>query len=439
MQINELDGKVIAVWGLGREGTSVLGYLQKYGIGKEIRVFENDGEADLSGVDIVVKSPGVSLYKPEIVAAKARGIRFTSSSDLFLGEMRSRKPQCPVIGISGSKGKSTSVSALAHMMAAAGRKVGLGGNIGRPIIELLEDDYDYVVGEFSSYQAADLTVSPQIAMFTNLFYVHTDWHNHSHEQYCRDKIHLIAHQQPGDVYFANRRNGQLAEYTENYVGKRRWYNVPDGFHAEGRELFYRDEKLLEMRDLKLNGDHNLDNLCGVFSILDYLGFDIKAAAQALQSFEPLEHRLQNFAEYRGIKFINDSISTAPEAAIGAMKSFDDNIVIISGGQDLDQDYRAYADYVAREAKVKMVVAMYQSGPKIAGQIRNRVHRGDFELLETDDLDLAVAKAVDVLKGYGQGGTVLFSPTAPSFGFYKNFMERGQHFMSVVKNLLAKAA
>lgn len=129
MQINELDGKVIAVWGLGREGTSVLGYLQKYGIGKEIRVFENDGEADLSGVDIVVKSPGVSLYKPEIVAAKARGIRFTSSSDLFLGEMRSRKPQCPVIGISGSKGKSTSVSALAHMMAAAGRKVGLGGNI----------------------------------------------------------------------------------------------------------------------------------------------------------------------------------------------------------------------------------------------------------------------------------------------------------------------
>ena len=194
-----------------------------------------------------------------------------------------------------------------------------------------------------------------------------------------------------------------------------------------------------MRDLKLNGDHNLDNLCGVFSILDYLGFDIKAAAQALQSFEPLEHRLQNFAEYRGIKFINDSISTAPEAAIGAMKSFDDNIVIISGGQDLDQDYRAYADYVAREAKVKMVVAMYQSGPKIAGQIRNRVHRGDFELLETDDLDLAVAKAVDVLKGYGQGGTVLFSPTAPSFGFYKNFMERGQHFMRVVKNLLAKAA
>ena len=122
-----------------------------------------------------------------------------------------------------------------------------------------------------------------------------------------------------------------------------------------------------------------------------------------------------------------------------MKSFDDNIVIISGGQDLDQDYRAYADYVAREAKVKMVVAMYQSGPKIAGQIRNRVHRGDFELLETDDLDLAVAKAVDVLKGYGQGGTVLFSPTAPSFSFYKNFMERGQHFMSVVKNLLAKAA
>ena len=439
MLISELVGKNVAIWGLGREGNAVLEYLQKHNITPNIRIFENDNEVNLDGVEVVIKSPGVSLYKPEIIAAKKQGVKFTSSSDLFLSEMRARNTKCKVIGVSGSKGKSTSVSAMAHMMSAAGFKVGLGGNIGRPIIELLDGDYDYVVGEFSSYQAADLTSSPQIVMFTNLFYVHTDWHNHSHEQYCKDKLHLVANQQAGDVYFANARNEQLVQYSNEYPHNRQWYDVADGFHAEGRELYYRQEKLFSIGDLKLSGDHNLDNLAGVFSVLKYLGFDIKAAVEALKSFEPLEHRLQNFAQYQGIKFINDSISTAPEAAIGAMKSFDENIVIISGGQDLAQNYQSYAEYIENNPKVKMVVAMYQSGPKIAEQIRTLVQRNDFKLLETNDLELAVSQAMETLQNLGQGGIVLFSPTAPSFGVYKNFMERGEHFMSVVKNLLAKAA
>ena len=298
MLISELVGKNVAIWGLGREGNAVLEYLQKHNITPNIRIFENDNEVNLDGVEIVIKSPGVSLYKPEIIAAKKQGVKFTSSSDLFLSEMRARNTKCKVIGVSGSKGKSTSVSAMAHMMSAAGLKVGLGGNIGRPIIELLDGDYDYVVGEFSSYQAADLTASPQIVMFTNLFYVHTDWHNHSHEQYCKDKLHLVANQQAGDVYFANARNEQLVQYSNEYPHNRQWYDVADGFHAEGRELYYRQEKLFSIGDLKLSGDHNLDNLAGVFSVLKYLGFDIKAAVEALKSFEPLEHRLQNFAQSR---------------------------------------------------------------------------------------------------------------------------------------------
>lgn len=439
MLISELVGKNVAIWGLGREGNAVLEYLKKHNVTPNICIFENDNEVSLDGVEVVIKSPGVSMYKPEIIEAKNKGIKFTSSSDLFLSEMRARNTKCKVIGVSGSKGKSTSVSAMAHMMSAAGFKVGLGGNIGRPIIELLDGDYDYVVGEFSSYQAADLTASPQIVMFTNLFYVHTDWHNHSHEQYCKDKLHLVANQQQGDVYFANARNEQLVQYSNEYPNNRQWYDVAENFHAEGRELFYRQEKLFSISDLKLSGDHNLDNLAGVFAVLKYLDFNIKAAVEALKSFEPLEHRLQNFAQYQGIKFINDSISTAPEAAIGAMKSFDENIVIISGGQDLEQNYQPYAEYIENNPKVKMVVVMFQSGPKIAEQIRTFVHRDDFKLLETNDLELAVAKAVETLQNSGQGGIVLFSPTAPSFGVYKNFMERGQHFMSVVKNLLAKAA
>jgi len=435
MLISELCDKVIGIWGLGREGNAVWDYLKKHNIGKEIKVFTNDDEVNLNGVDVVIKSPGVSMYKPEIIEAKKNGVKFTSSSDLFLSEMRANKPNCKVIGISGSKGKSTSVSAMHHMLSAMGYKVGLGGNIGRPIIELLDDDYDYVVGEFSSYQAADLTCSPHIVIYTNLFYVHTNWHNHSHEQYCLDKMNLSANQQAGDVIFANKRNPQLCEYVS--AKNLQWYNEKNTFHAEERDLFWEKTKLLNIADLKLSGNHNLDNLAGVFAVLQYLGMDIKKAAEALQSFEPLEHRLQNFVEKNGIKFINDSISTAPEAAIGAMKSFEENIVIISGGQYLEQNYQEYAEYVANNPKIKMVAAMYQSGPKIAEAIKDKVKREGFVLLESNDMEKVVSRAYQLLQEKGQGGYVLFSPTAPSFGVYKNFMERGQHFMTTVKNLLEK--
>ena len=238
MRISDLKGKKIAVWGLGTEGVQAVRYLTAKEITDKIVLF-NDTEAEkpeccrpfelicgekiaasLDRAEVIIHSPGVSIYREELAEARRRGIVVTSVTDLCLNEFLSR-PGCRVIGVSGSKGKSTSVSVLAYILRETGHKAALGGNIGRPMIELLDDDYEFVVEEFSSYQASDLTVSPQIAMFTNLYYVHTDWHR-GHENYCRDKIHLIANQKPGDVYFANRRNPQLVEYTRPYAGNCRW-------------------------------------------------------------------------------------------------------------------------------------------------------------------------------------------------------------------------
>lgn len=435
MLINDLKDKNIALWGLGTEGAASLEYLQKHKIGKSIKVFKDDSEVDLNGVDIIIKSPGVSVYKNEIIRAKADGIIVTSSSDIFLDEVRTNQPECKIIGISGSKGKSTSVSALYHMMKTLGLNVGLGGNIGKPLIELIDSGYDYIICEFSSYQTADLRNSPHIAMFTNLFFVHTDWH-HGHQNYCKDKVHLIANQKDGDVFFVNARNDQLKLYCEVYPKYRDFYNQPDNFHAEGRELFYQDQKLLTIDELKLSGNHNLDNLAGVFSIIKYLGLDIKAAVEALKSFEPLPHRLQKVALCKGVLFINDSISTAPEAAIGGMKSFEENLAVISGGIENGQDYTEYARFVAANPKVKMVIALYQNGPAIAETLRKYVKRNDFKLIETENLEQGVVQAYEELQKSG-GGIVLFSPTSPSFGYYKNFMERGQHFINIVEALKAE--
>ncbi len=452
MLLKNLKNKNILLWGLGTEGSAVLDFLQKHNLSGNIRIysdkpfdmpdkykemkvyFGDELQELLPQMDVIIKSPGVSAYRDEIVRAEEQGISVTSSSDIFLDEIRTNQPHCKVIGVSGSKGKSTSVSAMYHMMKALGLNVGLGGNIGKPMIDLIDGQYDYAVCEFSSYQAADLHNSPHLAMFTNLYYVHSDWH-HGHENYCRDKIRLIANQKDDDVFFVNDRNEQLKEYCMPYKGKnKKFYNRPENFHAEGKELWWQNKLLLNINELKISGNHNLDNLAGVFSILHELGLDVHAAAETLKTFEPLEHRLQKVAVHNGVLFINDSISTAPEAAIGGMKSFDEDMVLISGGQYLEQNYDDYARYIQENPKVKMVCTLFQSGPYLADALRKYVTRPDFVLLEPQTLEEAVAKANEVLTA-DKGGIVLFSPTAPSFGFYKNFVERGRHFISTVNELV----
>lgn len=436
MLLNELKNKNVLIWGMGSEGNSVKAYLEAKKIPAQIFTYEDKDGSDkfeelLRVCDVVIRSPGVSIYKDEFQKVKHKGLKITSGSDLFLSEIRANHPQTKVIGISGSKGKSTSVSMLFHMMLNAGCNVALGGNIGKPLIELLDKEYDYIIAEFSSYQASDLTVSPQIAMFTNLFSVHTDWH-HGHVNYCRDKVHLVQNQKEGDVCLVNDRNEQIKFYCQG-LHNVRYYNVAAGFHAEGKDFYDGAKKLLSINELKISGNHNLENLAGVMEIVRYLGFDVNKALEALKSFEPLPHRLQKVATIDGVLFINDSISTAPEAAIGGMKSFDDKMAIISGGIENQQDYTEYARFIQDNPKVQVAVTLFQCGKQIADAIRANVTRQDFKLIEADNLQQAVTAAFSEIKAR-KGSLVLFSPTAPSFGYYKNFMERGNDFINIVKTL-----
>lgn len=449
MRISDLQNKKIAVWGIGKEGQEIIRYLSTRRIGGSIVMFNDEetakpqgcenfplisGQAvrnSLAAVDVIIRSPGVSIYKEEFTLAHQAGIAVTSVTDLCLNEFLARK-NCKVIGISGSKGKSISVSSLAYILQHLGFRVGLGGNIGKPMIELLDGDYDFIVEEFSSYQASDLTASPHIAMFTNLFYVHTDWH-HGHENYCRDKLHLVANQQMDDVFFINRKNAQLMNYSDAYAANRKFYNDGDNFYAEGQALYFRGQKLFSLADIKLYGTHNLDNLAGVFSILHYLNLDLKRAVEILKDFETLPHRLQKVGDKNGVMFINDSISTAPEAAVGAIKSFPGNLALISGGQDTGQNYHDYAQTVEDNPQVKMVITLYQTGPQIAATLRKVVKRPGVSIIEQTTLEEAVKQAYACLQKLG-GGTVLFSPTSPSFGYYKNFIERGNHFIKIVESL-----
>jgi UDP-N-acetylmuramoylalanine--D-glutamate ligase len=433
MLLQDLQNKNILIWGMGTEGQSVKTYLQKHNIGREIYEYNDaDGVETLHKLsalaDVVVRSPGVSIYKTEYRELLEQRKFITSSSNLFLAETKAHHPLTQVIGVTGSKGKTLSVSMMYHMMTALGLKVGLGGNIGKPLIELLDDEYDYVIGEFSSYQASDLATSPDVVMFTNLFSVHTDWHG-GHEGYCRDKVHLAQYAKTAVV---NVNNPELMKYTQSLPHKV-FYGQKEGFYAQDKILYYRGEEVCNIDNLQINGNHNMENLAGVLTVMNCLGLDWRKGLQSLPKFEQVAHRLQDIGVIGGVRFINDSISTAPEAAISAMKSFDDNLIIISGGTVNQQNYADYARFIESNPKVKAAITLFQCGPQIAGDIKNYVKRDGFRLIEAETLAQAVTEAYRI--AHEDGATlVLFSPTAPSFGFYKNFMARGEDFINCVKTL-----
>ena len=433
MLLKDLEDKKIIIWGMGTEGKAIKTFLEERRLPKQIFEYnDSDGEEKLlelvEKADVIFRSPGVSIYKPEFLKAKASEIKITSSTNLFMAEMRANHPKTKIIGVTGSKGKSTSVSMLYHMMKALGLKVALGGNIGKALIELLDDDYDYVICELSSYQISDLETFPQVAVFTNLFSVHTDWHG-GHEGYCRDKVRLG---QGADVAIVNVNNPELMKYTADLTNKI-FYGQKEGFHAVDKELFYKDEALINIDSLKISGNHNMENLAGIVTAMDYLGLDWREGLKSLPSFEPLPHRLQKVGTIGKILYINDSISTAPEAAIGAMKSFAQNMVLISGGINNKQDYTDYAKCVEKSPHVKAVVTLFQCGPQIAESIKQYVKRADCKLIETSELYDAVVAATEALPA-NEEGIVIFTPTAPSFDRYKNFMERGEDFINCVKKL-----
>lgn len=446
MLLSELQNKNLLIWGLGKEGMALTEFVKnnvKYQnlylyndseiTQSELKIYHGTDIDDLlNKVDVIIRSPGVSIYKDEIVRAKANGVKVTSSSDIFLSEMLKNRPQTTVIGVTGSKGKSTTSSLLYHALLALGKNVALGGNIGRPLIELLPEKHDYVVCELSSYQCSDLSVSPNIVLFTNLFPEHIDWHR-SHENYYKDKVHLVSHQQAGDVCFVNDKCEKLKKYCTAYNLPYRYYNKKEGF-AEIDDVLCENEKpLLHIEETKLQGFHNLDNMAGVLSVIKYLGLDTEKAVESFKTFVGLPHRLQKVGEKGGIIFINDSISTAPETAIAALKSFDVPLGIFLGGYDRAQDYHELAEFINQDANVKVVITLFQTGPRVAQTLREVLTRKDIVVLEETDFGTAVKKMYENLQRVG-GKMALFSPAAPSYGCFKSFEERGAEFIRLFSKL-----
>ncbi|MCP4655116.1 MAG: UDP-N-acetylmuramoyl-L-alanine--D-glutamate ligase [bacterium] len=443
MRLDELAGKDVAIWGLGREGRAVLELLRRRlpelrltvvndaPLETEVRSsLPEDGSVRLltgpeapdalPRFEVVIKSPGISPYRREVTAARAQGVIFTSATQIWFAE----HPEARTVCVTGTKGKSTTASLVAHLLKASGIAAELRGNIGRPVLDSTPVASSAVwVIEVSSYQAADLEVSPDVAVLLNLFPEHLDWHGDV-ATYYRDKLRLFAGPRHAVI---NRSDEVSAGFTSVFTHPV-YFNDPDGFHVAGGFVCERRRRLLPVTRIPLPGEHNHSNVCAALTAVGCLGIDAAAGVDAVTSFRGLPHRLFALGEKAGVLYVDDSISTTPQSARAAVETFADRpLSILLGGYERNIPYEELGGFLASKP-VAAVITMPQNGPRIAEAVREAKRRADRgerpEVLEAESLTQAVELARQVTPA---GGVVVLSPAAPSFGCFRDYRERGEAF------------
>lgn len=456
MRFAELEREDVAIWGYGREGRAVLAALRRRFPDKRLTLYCSPDEEDaaralletpsapnprlegegiraraaaptvrtkapdadaLASHDVVIKSPGVSAYRPELLAAQERGTRFTSGTALWFGEnVSGAHDDARVIAVTGTKGKSTTTAMIAHCARALGLRTALAGNIGLPLLDLDGQHADLWAIELSSFQTGE--AGPvEVGVVVSLGEEHLDWHG-SRERYVADKLKLAD---VSRTLLVDGDSALLMERTAHHP-RRELFGGADGWHVSGESIHRGGESIVALKDLPLHGLHNARNACAALAAIELLGLDARMAAASLRGFQPLPHRLTPLGDCNGIEWIDDSISTTPDAALAALLSLHGrDVTLVLGGFDRGLAWDAVAQALAAQSP-RAVVAQGAAGPRIARVLREA--RIDCPIEETADLAAAVALARERTP---PGGVVLLSPGAPSFDQFKDYAERGRVF------------
>jgi UDP-N-acetylmuramoylalanine--D-glutamate ligase len=441
---SDLRGARVGVWGLGREGQATVRKLRTLAI-TPVLVDDSPNDSGVlptatAGLDalkrceVVIKTPGISPYRPEADALRAAGVTLAGGLGLWMNEADPAR----VGYVTGTKGKSTTSSVIGHLLRGLGRTALVGGNFGAaPYDPLDAGDYDYWVIEVSSYTATDLAVTPPVAAVTSLHPDHLPWHG-GVERYYRDK--LSATTQPGaDLTIANG-DSELLRERAGLLGPRvEWVGEAD------------DPGAAWMAPLGLPGGHNRRNALIARAVLRALGraagdddLESRAAddaelARAAHGFTPLPSRLTPVGTVGGVTFIDDSLSTNVLPTLAALDSFPGRrVALIVGGQDRGIDYLPLAEGVKQRAEPTLVLTLPDSGPRITAAFTaaaNPAGTGFEDIHDCRDLDEAVTRAFAWAK---PEGIALLSPAAPSFGRFRDYRDRGDHFAAAMRALAAQA-
>ena len=445
--MDRLKGKRVLVLGLGVSNRPLVRLLLQHGaevtgcdrtprekLDPEVLELERMGAKlhlgdgyleDISG-DVAFRTPGLHPDKPELRALRAAGTHITSEMEAFFEVC-----PCPIIGVTGSDGKTTTATLIAELLRHAGHRVWLGGNIGTPLLDKAEDIHkdDKVVLELSSFQLMDLHHSCHIAVVTNLAPNHLDMHRDM-DEYVSAKKNIFLRQSADDVLILNHDNA----ITDGFAGEARGAvklfsrheRVENGVYFRDGVIMRGGTEVLRGSDILIPGLHNVENYMA--AILATEGFvtdeDVRAVAKR---FGGVEHRIERVRVKDGVSYYNDSIASSPSRTIAGLRSFTQKVILIAGGYDKHIPYDVLGPEIA--AHVKLLVCTGATGGKIAQAAR--ACDGCPEILTVDDFYDAVRTASNRAEC---GDVVLLSPASAAFDKFKNFMVRGAEFKKTVMEL-----
>lgn len=444
--------KSIVLLGFGREGQSSYTVLRKAFPDKQLAIADlndnvrgnplitNDehvtfitgaGYLDqLPDFDIIFRSPGIPVWN---LNSQIRG-KITSQTELFL-ERYSRQ----VIGITGTKGKSTTSSLIHHILKTAGKDVLLAGNIGNPVfhfIDIIQPETS-IVFELSSHQLEYITRAPHISVLLNLFEEHLDAYA-CFEDYQLAKLNITKFQEDDDFLIFNHDDQYIPRHVKPFQSGRRCYpfsaeqsQQPGGFIRDGWICFSDGLKITPVwkihQDRFLRGEHNLKNILAAVNVAMICDIEPEVIGEGIATFKGLEHRLEYVGEFGNIHFYNDSIATIPEACIEAVKAIPNVDTLVAGGFDRGIDYSGLADFLSR-SEVRNLIMVGAAGKRIGEHLAKKNPKGKkfFYINRFDDFrDIAFR---ETQKGYA----CLLSPAAASYDEFKNFEERGKRFRELVR-------
>jgi UDP-N-acetylmuramoylalanine--D-glutamate ligase len=455
---NFIKDKKIALLGMGISNISLLNFLanteaditvfdrseerelkkiEKFKPFKNIRYYLGNNYLEkLKGFDIIFKTPIIRPDILELEIERKRGAVITSEMELFMNLCKGQ-----IIGITGSDGKTTTSTIIYNILKEAGYNCHLGGNIGVPLIDKVEDikERDKVVLELSSFQLQTMNISPNIALITNLSPNHLDVHK-SMEEYIDCKKNIFRYQGKNDFLILNYENKITRNFSSEAKGEIRYFSsknkVERGAYIKDDTLVYKNDRtknIIKTNLIKIPGLHNQENyLAAITAIIDFV--NILHIKKIASTFNGVEHRNEFVKKIEGVSFYNDSIGSSPTRTIATLNSFDKKVILIAGGYDKNVPFDELGKVILKKAKV--LILLGETTPLIEASLKKEMELKQecICIFKCNTLDEAVTKAYFQSK---PGDIVLFSPASASFDMFKNFEERGDKFKEIVNTIITR--
>ena len=392
------------------------------------RLQVGEGYLENLSADLVFRTPGMHPANPALEMLRQTGAEVTSEMEIFF-----ELCPCTILAVTGSDGKTTTTTLISEMLKAAGKTVWLGGNIGTPLLPLLDNMKvtDFAVVELSSFQLMDMRRSPHVAVVTNLAPNHLDVHKDMAE-YVEAKKNLFRFQMADDVLILNGDNDITASFKGN--GRTRFFSrlgkCDQGVCLQGTMICRDGVPVLDTRDIAIPGVHNIENYMAAILAVEGLVED-EVIRTVAREFGGVEHRIELVRVKNGVKYYNDSIASSPSRTIAGLNSFSEKVLLIAGGYDKHIPYDALGPVICRHVKKLYINGATAEQIRRAVEVSPEYSPSNPEIIDCGDFTTAVYRAAgDAVPG----DVVLMSPASAAFDQFKNFMVRGDSFKKLIKEL-----